>query len=105
MWVGGWRLQRITCCCAATAAAGGSAELYVKSGCGFSKVALLARKNLHLTEVVTVRNITDDADAKDTLEKVAGKTQVPCLVTGGEAKHESAEIVDYLTGLAAPLPA
>jgi glutaredoxin len=71
-------------------------RLFVKSGCGFSKTALLARQNLHLEDAIAVANITEDAGAKAELEKLTGKTQVPCLVVDGEPMLESADIVRYL---------
>jgi glutaredoxin len=71
-------------------------RLYVKSGCGFSKTALLARQNLRLEDAIAVANITEDAGAKAELEKLTGKTQVPCLVVDGEPMLESADIVRYL---------
>ena len=71
-------------------------ELFVKTGCGFSLVALLARENLHLESAIPVKNITEDASAKAELEKIAGKTQVPCLVVGGKPMHESDDIARYL---------
>jgi glutaredoxin len=78
-------------------------ELFVKSGCGFSKVALLARENLHLESAVVVKNITDDAGAKAELEKLAGKLQVPCLVIDGKPMHESDDIARYLATRATSL--
>ena len=74
----------------------GDAMLYVKSGCGFSRAALLARDNLHLQDTVPVKNVSDDSAARDELIAVAGKDQAPCLVVGGEPMHEAAQIVGYL---------
>jgi len=71
----------------------GPAELFVKTGCGFSKVALLARTNLHLEEKVSLRNISESDDAKRALEALTQKTQVPCLVEAGTPLLESADIV------------
>jgi glutaredoxin len=74
-----------------------SSTLFVKSGCGFSRAALLARDNLRLQEILEVKNITDDPSAKEELVKVTGKDQVPCLVRDGQAMHESADIIKHLT--------
>jgi glutaredoxin-related protein len=67
--------------------------LYVKSKCGFSRSALLARSNLGLDEFVGVRNIDEDDDARAELKKLAGKEQAPCLVEDGSALFESADII------------
>ena len=79
------------------------ATLYIKSKCGFSLRALNARSNLHLDASVSVVNISEDAQAATTLQTLTGKLQVPCLVVGGEAMHESDDIVRRLAGLAAPV--
>lgn len=72
------------------------AVLYVKSRCGFSRAVLLARDNLHLAAKLPVRNVTEDAAARSELVRVSGKEQAPCLVVGGAAKLESAEIIAVL---------
>jgi len=72
------------------------AVLYVKSRCGFSRAALLARDNLHLAEKLAVRNVTEDPAARAELVRLVGKDQAPCLVAGGSAKLESAEIIAAL---------
>lgn len=77
-------------------------RLYVKSRCGFSRAVLLARDNLHLGKSLPVRNVSEDAAARDELVSIAGKDQAPCLVVGGSARHESAEIIGYLVSRAAP---
>ena len=69
------------------------AVMYVKSSCGFSANALMAANNLHAN--LTVRNISEDADAKAAFE-ATGATTVPCLVTGGETIAESADIIKHL---------
>jgi glutaredoxin-related protein len=77
--------------------------LYVKSSCGFSRTALLARDNLHLSERIAVRNVSDDDAARQALVKESGKEQAPCLMIGGETIQESADIVTRLVEAAAPL--
>lgn len=72
------------------------AELYVRDNCGASRSALWACENLHLTGSLKVKNVSQDASAAAELEKVSGGKQAPCLVIGGEAKLESADIVSYL---------
>jgi glutaredoxin-related protein len=67
--------------------------LFVKSSCGYSRTALLALHNLGLGDLVEVRNIDEDDDARAELKRLAGKEQAPCLVEEGTALFESADIV------------
>jgi glutaredoxin len=82
----------------------GDATLYVKSGCGFSRAALLARDNLHLQQALAVKNVSEDAAARDALVKLAGKDQAPCLVIGGKPLHEADDIIRELVGSVTDLP-
>jgi glutaredoxin len=77
--------------------------LYVKSGCGFSRTALLACDNLHLSERVAVTNVSEDTAAREALVRASGSEQAPCLVIGGETIQESADIVVRLLETTAPL--
>lgn len=77
--------------------------LFVKSRCGFSKAVLLARDNLHLGDALPVRNVTEDASALEALRSLSGKETAPCLMVGGQAMHESKEIIGFLVSHAAPL--
>lgn len=72
--------------------------LYVRSNCMFSTNAVAALNNLHLTEKVAVRNVSQDPKALDDLVAVAGKGQAPCMVVGDRPMHEADEIVTYLAG-------
>lgn len=81
----------------------GESILYVKNQCGFSRATLLARDNLHLADV-PVRNISEDDSAREALVKATGKDQAPCLVHGGQAIQDSAEIIKFMTGAATDLP-
>jgi hypothetical protein len=88
---------------AAVPGPGQDAVLYVKTGCGFSRAALLARDNLHLQQTIAVKNVSDDVAARDELVALAGKDQAPCLVVGGEAMQDSARIIAYLTRVSTDL--
>jgi len=79
------------------------AALYVKSSCGFSRAALLARDNLHLQQQITVKNVTEDPSAMAQLKQLIGKEQAPCLVLDGKPILESAIIIQQLVSRAAPL--
>ncbi len=77
--------------------------LYVKSSCGFSRKVLLVCDNLHLGDSLTIKNVSDDAAARDELVRLAGTDQAPCLVVGGKPLQESDDIVRDLVGRSAPL--
>lgn len=79
------------------------ATLYIKSACGFSRATMLAMDNLRLSGKVAVRNITEDASAKELLVKLAGKETAPCLIVGETPMHESKDIIKRLVELSAPL--
>ena len=79
-------------------------ELFVKSSCGFSLWTLQALDNLHLTETLPVRNVTEDVDAMARLRELTGKEQAPCLVIGGEPLLESADIIKHLVSRTTGLP-
>ncbi len=72
--------------------------LFIRSNCMFSTNAVAALNNLHLTEKVPVRNVSDDSKALDDLVAIAGKGQAPCLMVGDRPMHEADEIVTYLAG-------
>jgi len=77
--------------------------LYVKSSCGFSRAALLARDNLHLSERIAVSNVSGNDSAREALVRASGSEQAPCLVMGGETIQESADIVARLLEATAPI--
>jgi hypothetical protein len=79
-------------------------QLFVKSGCGFSRAALLARDNLHLERVLPVKNVSEDAAARSELVRLVGKDQAPCLIQGGKPMHESEEIIKLLVNSSSDLP-
>jgi hypothetical protein len=78
--------------------------LYVKSGCGPSRKALLCLDNLRLGSSVRIANVTEDATAAADLKSIGGKDQAPCLVMAGEPSSESDAIVRQLVELVSPLP-
>lgn len=72
-------------------------QLFIKSSCGFSRAVLLACDNLRLgPDRLVIRNVSEDEEAMATLEKLTGKRQAPCLVTGGEPLLESKDIIRHL---------
>ncbi len=79
------------------------AKLYIKSHCGASRAAMLARDNLHLTAALPEHNISTDAAVQQELAAKAGKDQAPALIIGDRVIQESADIIAHLVGKAAPL--
>jgi hypothetical protein len=73
------------------------ATLYVRDNCMFSRWALYARSNLHLEESLPVRNVSQDDEAKQELERRGGKAQAPALAVGDLVMYESAKIAEYLS--------
>ena len=80
-----------------------SGTLYIKSNCGPSRAAKLALENLRQAGNVTIKNVSDDAAAKDEMVAAGGKDEAPCLVVDGHATYESADIVSALVEKCAPL--
>lgn len=79
-------------------------RLFVKSRCGFSRAALVARDNLHLKDQLEVHNVTQEAGARTDLLHLTGRDQAPCLVADGKPIHESADIIRYLVNATTDLP-
>jgi len=66
--------------------------LYIRSNCGASRAAAIARDNLHLADVA-VKNVSADSAARAELEKISGGAQAPCLVVDGAALLEADAII------------
>ena len=71
-----------------------SYELYVLDGCPFC-AKVLGYMEEHGIEL-PVRSISNDPEARHTLETVGGKVQCPCLFIDGKPLYESSDIIDYL---------
>jgi hypothetical protein len=80
------------------------AALFVKNKCGASRAVQLARQNLHLEDRLKLRNVSDDAAARDALVEIAGRDQAPCLVVGGKPMHENKEIIGFLAARSTDIP-
>ena len=52
---------------------------------------------------MTVKNVTEDAAAKDELTAKSGSDQAPCLVAGDACIQESADIVKRWADAFAPV--
>ena len=68
--------------------------LYYKPTCPYCKKVLDFIDEHSLK--VPLKNMTTTNDAKDELEHLGGKSQVPCLFIDGKALYESDEIIAWL---------
>ncbi|MDH7568141.1 MAG: redoxin domain-containing protein [Armatimonadota bacterium] len=78
--------------------------LYVRGWTGRSRVALLARANLHLHDQLPVRNVRESAEALEELRQATGAEVTPCLLRAGRPTYEPRVIAARLAQAAAPLP-
>ncbi len=69
--------------------------LFYKPTCPFCK-KVLNYMDEHGIDL-PLRDVSTDADARDELLSIGGKTQVPCLFIDGEPLYESGDIIDYLS--------
>ncbi|UQA59063.1 redoxin domain-containing protein [Polyangium aurulentum] len=77
--------------------------LYIKSRCGFSRATLLALDNLHLSQRIKCHNVTEDANARAELMRLAGRETAPCFIVDGTPMHESKDIIKRLVDATSPL--
>ena len=69
-------------------------ELYYKPTCPFCEKVIQVMKAHNIS--IPLKNISQDNQAKQTLIKIGGKKQVPCLMINGQALYESDAIIDWL---------
>ncbi|MBO7674519.1 MAG: glutathione S-transferase N-terminal domain-containing protein [Atopobiaceae bacterium] len=74
-------------------------DLYYYDSCPYCQKVLRAMRKLGIEDKITLKNILQDQQAADTLVRVGGKRQVPCLFIDGVPMYESDDIVVYLTDL------
>ncbi len=72
--------------------------LYYFPSCPFCILVLDALDRLGLE--IPMRDINTEAGAREDLQEIGGKTQVPCLVIDGEPLYESADIIRWLEAYA-----
>ena len=74
-----------------------SLELYVGYWCPYCQKVLRAMRRLEIEDKITLKNILTSDEAAETLVRVGGKRQVPCLFIDGDPMYESDDIVLWLT--------
>jgi len=79
----------------ASSKVGTSLELYYYPSCPYcQKVLRFMRENT--IGGIVLRNTRESSEDYDTLVRVGGKHQVPCLFIGGEPMYESDDIIAWL---------
>ena len=71
-------------------------ELFHKMNCPYSARVRDYIENRGLESEILYHDTETENGAKDRLQKIAFKTQVPCLVVNGKPVLESDEIIDWL---------
>lgn len=71
-------------------------DLYLHEYCPYCHTVLDLIKELGQEDRVVVHDILSDPEEMETLVKVAGKKQVPCLFVDGKPMHESEDIRRFL---------
>ena len=74
-------------------------DLYYYDSCPYCQKVLRAMRKLGIEDKIALKNILQDQQAADTLVRVGGKRQVPCLFIDGTPMYESDDIVAYLTNV------
>ena len=71
-------------------------DLYYYDECPYCQKVLRAMRKLGIEDKITLKNILQSQEAANTLVRVGGKRQVPCLFIDGYPMYESDNIVAYL---------
>ncbi|MBR3328294.1 MAG: glutaredoxin [Atopobiaceae bacterium] len=72
-------------------------DLYYYDSCPYCQKVLRAMRRLDIEDKINLKNILRSQEAADTLVRVGGKRQVPCLFIDGKPMYESDDIVEWLT--------
>ena len=68
--------------------------LYIRPTCPYCQDVLAYMEQAGIK--LPLANISEDEQALQTLKRVGGKVQVPCLFIDGEPMYESQDIISYL---------
>ncbi|MBR3225551.1 MAG: glutathione S-transferase N-terminal domain-containing protein [Atopobiaceae bacterium] len=72
-------------------------DLYYYDACPYCQKVLRAIDRMGIKNKINFKNILQSQEAADTLVRVGGKRQVPCLFIDGVPMYESDDIVAWLT--------
>lgn len=70
-------------------------ELFYQKNCPFCQKVLSFLEENGIGDI-ELKEIDDDPSARQRLEDVGGKLQVPCLFIDGDPLYESDDIIDWL---------
>ena len=70
-------------------------ELYKKDTCPYCRKVMSFISSTGRTDIV-YKDIIEDPEAAETLVRVGGKRQVPCLFIDGKPLYESMDIIKWL---------
>ena len=71
-------------------------DLYYYDSCPYCQKVLRAMRRLDIEDKINLKNILRSQEAADTLVRVGGKRQVPCLFIDGGPLYESDDRVAWL---------
>ncbi|MBF0352419.1 MAG: glutathione S-transferase N-terminal domain-containing protein [SAR324 cluster bacterium] len=71
-------------------------ELYYYRECPFCQIVLSAIQQLGIEQLIQFKNTRENPDYRNDLQKLTGRTQVPCLVIDGNPMLESRDIASFL---------
>ncbi|MBF0236217.1 MAG: glutathione S-transferase N-terminal domain-containing protein [SAR324 cluster bacterium] len=71
-------------------------ELYYYRECPFCQIVLNAIQQLGIEQLIQFKNTREHPDYRNDLQKLTGRTQVPCLVIDGKPMLESRDIASFL---------
>ena len=71
-------------------------DLYYYDECPYCQKVLRAMRKLGIGNKITLKNILTSNEAAQTLVRVGGKRQVPCLFIDGAPMYESLDIIAWL---------
>ena len=74
-----------------------SLDLYYYDSCPYCQKVLRAMRRLEIEDKITLKDILASDEAAETLVRVGGKRQVPCLFIDGDPMYESDDIVQWLS--------
>ena len=72
-------------------------DLYYYDACPYCQKVLRAIDSMGIGNKITLKNILQSQEAANTLVRVGGKRQVPCLFIDGVPMYESDDIVAWLS--------
>ena len=73
-----------------------SLELYTHEFCPYCHTVIDLMEEIGIMDSVVLHDVLQDPEEMETLIRMTGKKQVPCLVVDGKPMHESRDIKSFL---------